>query len=385
VRQFAPVLLVLLLLVVVAACGDAAEPASPPTTTAPAVDAEALQADLDRWVADELARFPELPGEIVLVDAPGVHVVTAQGSADGFDGSEPLTAEHDFRIASVTKTFVSATVLRLAEEGEVGLDDPIADHLPATFVDLLEADGYDTEAITVVMLIGHAGGFYDYAFDDDYVTTAVADLQHRWTPEEQVRFAMDHGDPLFAPGADYEYSDTAYVLAGQVIESVTGQPLAEAVRSTLDFEGLGLDHTFWETLEPAPDPEPPRFHNVFAQLDMFDSDPSTDLYGGGGLVSTVDDLATFYGALFGGEVFDDPASLARMTAVDPHSEDGGGLGIFQVDAAGVTCFEHTGFYGTVAFHCPDEDLTIIREVGQALRPPPFDFADLNERLVGTLT
>jgi D-alanyl-D-alanine carboxypeptidase len=378
VRRLAALLLVLPLLA--AACGDEAASSAPPPWMA---EPPPAYFDLDRWVADELARFPELPGEIVLVDAPGVHQVVAQGDAAP---GEPLTAEHDFRIASVTKTFVAATVLRLVEQGELGLDDPIDEHLQRHFVDLLVDDGYDPAAITVGMLLDHTSGIADYAHTSDYTAVAYADLDRRWTPEEQVRFAMDHEAPLGDPGTTFAQSDTGYVLAGQIVQSVTGLGLAQAVRTTLDLDGLGLTHTFWESLEPAPKPEPPRFHNLFGTLDTWQQHPSVDLWGGGGLVSTAEDLARFYGALFGGEVFDDPATLDRMTTVAPVSgQSRAALGLFRVAAAGVTCFEHGGFYGTIAFHCPSVDLTIVREVGQAVRPADFSFADLNIRVVSALT
>ena len=377
-RRLAP----LLLLVMLPACDDAEATSTPWSAPAPPA-----YFDLDTWVADELAAFPELPGEIVLVDSPRAHAVTAQGWADGLGGEEPLTAEHEFRIASVTKTFVAATVLRLVEEGELALDDPIAEHLPGRFTRLLTDDGYDVDAITVSQLLDHTAGLSDYAAHSaDYLSVAAEDVDHRWTPEEQVRFAMDHGDPLGPPGTAYAHADTGYVLVGQIVETVTGRPLADAVRAILDLDGLGLRHTWWERLEPPPAERAPRMHNVFGTLDTTEQDPSVDLYGGGGLVSTADDLARFYEALFGGEVFDDPATLERMTTVNPVSgRDRAGLGIYRVEAAGVTCFEQGGFYGTVAFHCPGVGLTIVRQVGQAVLPPDFSFADLDIRAVSALT
>jgi len=354
--------------------GDDGSPSSvtnEATTTAATapVDAAVFTADLQAWVDEELAQHPELPGQIVQARAPGLDVAVAGGVADGPEGSEPLTPEHTFRIASVTKTFVAATVLRLHEQGLLDVDDPIRRNLPQAYVDLLEADGYDTDAITVARLLGHTAGFYDYAFDDDYVTRGVTDPDHRWTPREQVEWAMDHGDPLFPPGEGFSYSDTAYVLAGQVVEAATGQPLHEVVREQVGYERLGLVHTFFESLEPDPDPGAPRLANVFAELDLRALDPSVDLYGGGGLVSTAGDVATFYAALFEGEVFDDPATLERMTTVSPQSgAEQGALGVFLVESDGIPCYGHTGFYGTEAVHCPEADLTIVRSTGQAAPP-----------------
>jgi CubicO group peptidase (beta-lactamase class C family) len=93
----------------------------------------------------------------------------------------------------------------------------------------------------------------------------------------------------------YAYSDTGYLLLGEIIERAAGAPLAEAYRTLLDFEGLHLDATYLESLEPAPPGIAARAHQYVGEFDGFDLDPSFDGYGPAGLVSTVDDLSTFYG------------------------------------------------------------------------------------------
>ena len=105
--------------------------------------------------------------------------------------------------------------------------------------------------------------------DPAYQAAVNADPAKRWTRLEQVRFAMDHGAPVGEPGAVYAYSDTGYGLLGEIIERATGAPLADAYRTLLDFEGLHLDATYLESLEPAPPgsrrPRPPvrRRHRRF--------------------------------------------------------------------------------------------------------------------------
>jgi D-alanyl-D-alanine carboxypeptidase len=176
------------------------------------------------------------------------------------------------------------------------------------------------------------------------------------------------------------------VLAGQVAEAATGEPLPAVVREELDFEGLGLDHTFFLSLEPDPDPDGQRLANVFGEVDLRTLDPSTDLYGGGGLVSTGEDVATFYRALFQGEVLHDPASLDRMTTVSPQSGDEqGAMGIYLVESDGIPCYGHIGFYGTEAVHCPSVDLTIVRSTGQALYPDGWSFDHLDDLIAHALT
>ena len=96
------------------------------------------------------------------------------------------------------------------------------------------------------------------------------------------------------------------------------------MRELLHLDRLGLDHTYWEILEPTPPGTPPRAHQYYATaFDNIVLDASHDLYGGGGLVSTVDDLARFYRGLFHGKVFDKAATLKTMTKVSGPGRDAG--------------------------------------------------------------
>jgi D-alanyl-D-alanine carboxypeptidase len=313
-----------------------------------------------------LRAHPKIPGEAVSVRAPGLDLAAARGLADVAAGI-PLGVETPFRIASVTKTFVAATALRLVEDGAISLDAPVARHLSPETVVLLAADGYDPERITVHQLLDHTAGLFDYASTAAYDAVNTTDPGHRWTPEEQLRFATDHGDPLAAPGDEYHYSDTGYVLLGEILERVTGEPLATAVRTTIGFDRLGLDHTFWEILEPAPSGEPARAHQYYDRsFDNIGLDASHDLYGGGGLVSTVADVTRFFRALFDGRVFTRTETLDTMRTISaPGRADGAALGLFRYRIAGTECWGHPGYWGTVAYACPALGLAFTIETNQA--------------------
>ena len=336
-----------------------------------------LRAGLDA----DLAADPSVPGEALAVRAPGFRVALAAGLADTAAGT-PLDPSTPFRVASMTKTFVAAAVLRLVEQGEVDLDDPIAQYVSTESLDVLRADGYDLDHITVRQLLLHTSGLYDYATDDAYDDVNVADPGHRWTRLEQLQFAVDHGDPLGAPGKTFGYADTNYILLGELLERVTGKTLPGAVRQLLDFDALGLDHTYWEILEPTPPGTPDRAHQYYATYDNIVLDASHDLYGGGGLVSTVDDLARFYRALFHGKVFERRSTLRTMTKPSrPGRDEGAAMGIYaDVDAAGVRCFGHAGYWGTQTIHCPRLDLTFARTINQA-NEDAFDYDALEAVIV----
>jgi len=332
---------------------------------------------------DEAVRnSPSILGLVVHVDAPRrlIDVSVGAGVADRATGT-PLAPDAGFGIASNNKTFTAAAILRLVEQGRLVLDDPIADRLAPETVDALRAGGYRLDKVTVRQLLLHTSGVYDHGKDPAYQVAVNADPARRWTRLEQVQWAMDHGTPVGEPGAVYAYSDTGYILLGEILERVTGAPLAEAYRTLLDFAGLHLDATYLESLEPVPAGVTGRAHQYFGDVDGFDLDPSFDLYGAAGLVSTVEDLATFYRALLRGDVFTEPESLDTMLEIPPsNAEAGAAMGIFRIDVAGNTCWSHSGFWGTFVATCPQPDVTIAASWNQATPAADFDA----ERVIGPI-
>ncbi len=317
---------VTLAVVPIAAC-DGGDGAAPTTATGPATTVG------DPWqglVDETLAASPGVPALALAVLAPGHGLDVAV--AAGRSGDAELGADDPFRLSSNTKTYTAAATLRLVEEGRLGLDDTLAERADPALVALLDGDGYDTGAITVRHLLQHTSGLYDYASDVDYQTIALGEPGGHWSRADQVRFAVEEGDPLGPPGAAFAYSDTGYIVLGDIIERVTGTTLGAALRELLDYERLGLDATWLEEVEQPPSGVPPRAHQFYETQDMTDANPSADLYGGGGLVADVRDLARFYAALVAGDVFDDPATLTTMTSVPTAAEGvGGAMGLFRFD------------------------------------------------------
>lgn len=323
---------------------------------------------------------PKIPGEALAVSAPGIHVALAVGVAD-VKARTPLGADTPFRVASVTKTFVAAAILRLSEEGKIRLDMPISRYLSSGSLAVLSAGHYQPQRITVRQLLLHTGGLFDYAERAAYDHINESDPGHQWTRAEQLRFAVEHGNPVAKPGEKFNYSDTGYILLGEILERVSGLPLAAAVRNLLHFDRVGLDHTYWETLEPAPAGARSRAHQYYDTYDNIALDASSDLYGGGGLISTVSDLATFYRALFHGEVFDRRRTLDTMTKVSgPGRDAAAAMGIFALDVDGERCFSHPGYWGTEAVYCPRLDLAYARTTNQA-DDDDFDSAPLERVIV----
>ena len=320
--------------------------------------------DLAGLLAADSATLTNSSGQLatVLVAGRGVDASAASGSLDR-GSTDPLPADASFRIASVTKTFTAASIYRLAEQGLLSTDDTLeAAGLPQDLLALLQSDGYDLEHITVAQVLNHSSGIFDYAFGpgSPYVEVVLADPAHVWTRAEQVAFAMEHGAPVGAPGEVGHYSDTGYVLLGAIIEARTGLPYGDAMAELLDFDELGLTHTYLET--PGTTPTTPLAHQYFGDTDSTGWDASIDLYGGGGLVSTTHDLAVFFEALATGGVFDDAETFTAMsTVVGPDPSMAQGLFVTtDSDGSGLVCYGHEGFWGVSAHTCPGLGLTITR-------------------------
>ena len=333
---------------VVAACATTHAP--PPPATAmdctPAAIERALHDTLERARRDT----PANPGWLLAVRMPRlqVDVALAAGLPD------PDAA---FRIASVTKTFTAAAILRLVEDHRLALDATLDAVAPAPYPALLRRGGYDPAAMTVRQLLQHTSGLWDYAASPLYQAAVAVAPTRRWSREDQVAFAMAHGEPAPA-GGQFRYADTGYVLLGAILEATTGQPLGTAVRELLGGDALGMRTTWFESLEPAP--AAARAPQTFHGADLWSLDPSSDLWGGGGLVSTTHDLAVFYEALFGGRVFHDPATLAIMETIPAVSTaDQAAMGVMRTESkTGLVCWWHGGFWGAVAITCPALGLTI---------------------------
>jgi D-alanyl-D-alanine carboxypeptidase len=305
------------------------------------------------------APLDALNGKLAATAPPqaGISLAEIDGDAayTSFVGDAALAADTTFRLASNTKTYTAATVLRLWEEGRIRLDASIRDYVDPAYIALLDKDGYDTAKITVRHLLSHTSGIADHAQTRQFLSWIESRPDTAWTRESQLEALVHWTDPIAAPGAKFYYSDSGYCLLGNIIERLTGKPLAAAVRATLGFDKLGLSATYWETDE-APSPQAgPRAHLILDGHDTYNWNPTLDTYGGGGLVGTPTDMARFLAALFDGKVFRHPETLQLMISKQGLPADTPyRLGIFEYDAGGVKAYGHTGFWGTAAMYVPSQ-------------------------------
>lgn len=286
----------------------------------------------------------------------------------GVDGRE-IAPNAVMRIASNTKTFVAVAALRLAERGQLDLDAPISETLPSDLQTLLRDGSYDVEEITASMLLQHSSGLADHAQLQSYFEAIMAAPDRVWTSEEQIKLAMREGERVGSPGEVFAYSDTGYILMAEIIQAVHGAPLADAMTELSGIEDFPLDATWWEDLQPAPASAPVPLAQTAFGLSLWDISASVDLYGGGGLISNLPDLAGFHRAAVRGQLFDTPEAREVFRTPSPQSlaQEGPAyaMGLFVRQIEGETCYTHSGFWGTLAIHCPDIDVTVAAAVTDA--------------------
>jgi D-alanyl-D-alanine carboxypeptidase len=292
------------------------------------------------------ARIEEMaiPATIVLLRTPEQTWTEVFGTRRlGLD--DPVTTEDHFRIGSNTKTMTGTALLQLVDSGSIALDDPVSRYRP-------DVPGGDR--ITVAQLLDMRSGLKSYTTLRSFNQVMDDEPGRAWDPEELVAIGL--AEPVsFAPGEHFEYSNTNTVLAGLIIEQITGQSLAEVLDERI-FTPLGMKHTLLPAIDDAaiPDPHPhgylfgtnvstlepadtilPEDQQIAARAgtllpnDYTDLNPSWAWAAGAG-ISTVQDLATYVEALVSGGLLSDQLQRRRIdsvTPVEPSNPKSAGYGL----------------------------------------------------------
>jgi CubicO group peptidase (beta-lactamase class C family) len=168
----------------------------------------------------------------------GPEWIEAVGWAD-VSGNRPAVASSQFRIGSITKTFTAATVLRLAENGQLDLDEPAGRYLPPDFV---AAASEPVRGARLRHLLAHCAGVSREVPGTMWVTLQGPD-------QEELRRALGLVEPVAHPGARWHYSNLGYAVLGQVVRGVTGMDCRAVIETEL-LKPLSLGDTGWQ---PGPD------------------------------------------------------------------------------------------------------------------------------------
>jgi D-alanyl-D-alanine carboxypeptidase len=281
-----------------AASAEAAQRTAPPKAPV----ATGVKRSLDRLVA------AGAPGAVALVREHGRTTRLAAGYANTRTKTRMRPSDR-FRVGSVTKTFVATVIVQLSGEGRLSLDDSVERWVPGEVP--------NGGAITVRQLLTMTSGIFDYLNDGDdtVLRREISDPDARWTPQELVAIATAHA-PRFAPGTSWSYSNTGYIVLGQIAEKAAGRPIADSLRDRI-FIPAGLRATSFET---GPRIAGPHAHGYDALRGKTLRDVSvldqTWAWTAGAIVSNADDLARFYRALLQGRLLR-PDLLATMETTVP--------------------------------------------------------------------
>jgi CubicO group peptidase (beta-lactamase class C family) len=305
------------------------------------------------------------------------------GRADATAG-RALTTETAFAYASVTKTFTSALILQLVDEGRLELDEPVAPWLPHAGLD---------PRVTVRNLLDHTSGLPDFFTVAGIDPALNADRSKPWTADEALAYALKD---RIAPDTRWRYSNTGYVYLGQLAEAVTGERWARLVRERF-LDPLGLDHTFVQGSEAARGPVA-RGHRVTGTTGTFKvaaltpaSDPLTPFTSvvtasgaAGAIAGTAEDAARWAAALYGGDVLA-PETLAAAILDATRTTGYGsrlayGLGVQVVRFGETLTLGHSGSF--IGFRnqlrwIPDPGIAVVVLTNQSR----IDVGALEKRLI----
>lgn len=347
--------------------------------------AQNLESKIKKFIDSTYLANPKAVGFAFHLEAPDQHLSFnyAVGLSNRETG-EHLSAEQPVLMASTTKPYVSASILRLMEEGKLDISEPINKYLGAKSVKSLTDAGYHLNQITIKHLLSHTSGIRDYV-DEGYFKFIGEHPKHEWTRDEQIARSGRIGGPLTEPGKGFQYADINFVLLTEIIENITKQPYYISMRKLLYYKKLGLKSTRFAKFEKADKNILPQAHQYWDEFgwDTYNLDPSWDLYGGGGMVANVEDMALFFQKLFNGKVIKNKKILALMTQdVPPNLEINYCLGIRKIKYAGLMGYNHGGGLGTDVIYIPELNATVsVASLEASYRPTALEISKEAVRLL----
>jgi CubicO group peptidase (beta-lactamase class C family) len=310
--------LLLFALVLLPAAARAQSPLSP--------DAKAK---IDTAVTQVLSSTKVPSASIAIVKDGRIAYLQAYGLARLAPPME-ATPQMQYAIGSISKQFTAAAVLLLAQEGKLTLDDPVSKYLP----DLTRA-----KEVTIRMLLSHTSGYQDY-WPEDYVMTSMmvpTNAQH--ILDVWAKRSLD-----FAPGTKWQYSNTNFVIAGRIVEQVSGTPLIDLLKKRI-FLPLGMDNVYDTDASklPATDPTGYERHALGPQRPS-PQEGTGWMFAAGELAMPAHDLALWDISVINRSLLDS-ASYAQMfkpVLLKSGASSGYGLGVFLGKRDGHAYIEHSG-------------------------------------------
>jgi CubicO group peptidase (beta-lactamase class C family) len=314
---------------------------------------------------------PGLPGLAIGIYRDGHLIEHAEAGEASVEFSVPIDVGTRFEIASTSKHFTAAAVLLLCRDGILSLDDDIRAHLPELSLG---------EAVTVAQCLEHTGGLREWLSSADIAGLPMT----RVTQDQALAFVSGFTTLNFAPGTEFAYSNTGYILAASIVEHISGRTLGEFAEERI-FAPLGMTQTFFREDSRA---VIPRFAYGYMRdgRAVARADTEECAVGDGGLVTSVADLASWFGFLQDGRVLgaDIRDGLLQRSVLADGTEHPYARGLYHVDIAGRHAFGHAGGaqgYRSQLLFVPEENLGVaVLTNSSALDPVVLSAQAIEEAL-----
>jgi CubicO group peptidase (beta-lactamase class C family) len=240
------------------------------------------------------------------------------------------TPQMQYSIGSISKQFTAAAVLLLVQEGKLTLDDPVSKHLP----DLTRA-----REITIRMLLSHTSGYQDY-WPEDYVMTSMMVP----TTAQHILDVWGKRPLDFDPGSQWQYSNTNYVIAGRIVEQVSGMPLIDLLKKRI-FLPLGMDNVYDTDASKLPATGPTGYErHALGPPRPSPQEGAGWMFAAGELAMPAHDLALWDISLMNRSLLGAASYRQMFTPVllKDGASSGYGLGVFLNKREGRVSIEHSG-------------------------------------------
>jgi D-alanyl-D-alanine carboxypeptidase len=291
--------------------------------------APSVRASIDR-IAGQVLEQTGVPSASVAIVQHGKIVYTHAYGKARLQPPTPATPSMRYSIGSISKQFTAAAILLLQEQGKLSLDDPVGKYIPGL------TRGED---ITIREILSHTSGYQDY-WPEDYVMTTMKppvtaqEIMDRWGKK-----ALD-----FEPGKQWQYSNTNYVIAGAIVEKVSGEPYFKFLTEHI-FHPLGMT-SVWNSDQTklTQADATPYYRHALGPLRVAPKEGFGWMYAAGELAMTAHDLALWDASMIAQSVLKPESYREMFTEVK--LKDGKstryGLGVEVRDVAGYREIEHGG-------------------------------------------
>jgi CubicO group peptidase (beta-lactamase class C family) len=292
-----------------------------------------LRSRIDR-IATQVLEQTGVPSASIAVVKGGKLVYThAYGSAHLATDSAPAvpaTPEMRYSIGSISKQFTAAAILLLQQDGKLSLDDTVGKYIPG----LTQGD-----KVTIRQVLSHTSGYQDY-WPEDYVMTPMLHAES----SQQILDTWGKKALDFEPGTKWQYSNTNFVIAGRIVETITGRPLMDLLVDRI-FRPLGM-HSVWNSDEAklTQVDAAAYYRHALGPLRPAPKEGRGWMFAAGELAMTAHDLALWDESLISRSLLSPDSYKQMFTEVKLNDGKGThyGLGVSVIEQGGHTIIEHSG-------------------------------------------